>query len=216
MDELEETENDVDVEDSSEMADYGATAADDIATGGDTEELNELQDEAAENSFAVSNTGLDTQELHQVPTIVAQEPVKNCRAASKRKTSQRTKERSTLLDEIKKGRLDRTKIIKTMLTPECENTKESDTAISMFFRSIAATVEQFPPLLQTRAKVKVLNVISQLEYENQQNVSQIDDLRPLSAANTPISPNASSYFSSYSPESDVLSPGATLPVYTQL
>ncbi|KAG5891704.1 hypothetical protein JTB14_016087 [Gonioctena quinquepunctata] len=38
----------------------------------------------------------------------------------------------------------------------------------MFCRSIVSTVEQLPPDLQTRAKVKVLQVISELEFEHQQ------------------------------------------------
>lgn len=80
-------------------------------------------------------------------------------------------ERSLLIQEIKRGRIERYNISKGLSGSQC-NENEGDTALSLFFKSIAATASTFSPQLQARAKAEVMNIISTLEVEHHSNQNQ--------------------------------------------
>ncbi|XP_050313678.1 uncharacterized protein LOC126748469 [Anthonomus grandis grandis] len=82
----------------------------------------------------------NTQESHENQSFIS--PT----TTSQRKRKSIPKERgAAVVEEIKKGRIERTKLMKELLDLSNNKTKEDDTALSTFFRSIALTVEQLPP-----------------------------------------------------------------------
>lgn len=97
----------------------------------------------------------------------------------------------------------------------------------MFFRSMALTVEQFPPDLQTKAKLKVLQAISELETEHQQRFMVDNGFRSDSSysftphqdgSNTNQSgpSSAASYYQAFSPQDTQTSPDCNLPFFENL
>lgn len=66
--------------------------------------------------------------------------------------------------EFKKSREERTSVIKEFHTTQ----PQQDSAVSLFFQSIAATVSKFTPQFQANAKVQIMNTVAQLELQNLQ------------------------------------------------
>lgn len=74
---------------------------------------------------------------------------------------------------------ERDKIIKSLLQKE----EETDD-ISLFFKSIAKTVQKMPPTLQQRAKLETLNLISKIEsdmWASNQGITGRDQMFTLSS-----------------------------------
>ncbi|XP_063235276.1 transcription factor Adf-1-like [Bacillus rossius redtenbacheri] len=78
-----------------------------------------------------------------------------------------------MLDEIRKGREERGKILKDLL--ENRGQDRSQHPIDIFFQSMSETVKQFPPHLIAETRLKVCQVVSQMElrslmeHQNQTN-----------------------------------------------
>lgn len=68
--------------------------------------------------------------------------------------------RDTALDEIKKGREERLAASRETKLRECND------PIQMFFKSMALTVSTFPPELAVEAKMRVFNIVSEMELRS--------------------------------------------------
>lgn len=128
-------------------------------------DVEEFQDPVDSKASDVTQNFVITKEYHEDQLSTIEEADANI--ACKRERRSVSKEREQVNEEIRKGRIERTLLVKDVRSQPRIDTREEETPISTFFRSIALTVEQLPPDLQTRAKVKVLQVISELEFEQQ-------------------------------------------------
>lgn len=62
------------------------------------------------------------------------------------------------------GRAERSKILNNLLTNQ--NTKSlKEHPVDLFFQSMAEVVKKFPPQINTEARLKVCQVVSELEYK---------------------------------------------------
>lgn len=72
-----------------------------------------------------------------------------------KKTTRRAQDK--MLDEIKKGREERLAALREMKQNECSD------PIQRFFKSMASTVSTFPPELALEAKMRIFNIVSEME-----------------------------------------------------
>ncbi|KAK5648132.1 hypothetical protein RI129_003024 [Pyrocoelia pectoralis] len=91
------------------------------------------------------------------------------RSSEKLSTDYQKKKRKTttekIFDTLSKGREDRTKLM-TKIESVISEESGKPHPLKLFFASMAETVMGFPPALAVRAKMKVLQVITELELEN--------------------------------------------------
>lgn len=73
-------------------------------------------------------------------------------------TAKRGRDRT--LDEIKKGREERLAALRETKQHECND------PIQIFFKSMALTVSTFPPELAVEAKMRVFNIVSEMELRS--------------------------------------------------
>lgn len=93
---------------------------------------------------------------HQLPKIEINHSLTDAfRKPYEKKTIRRAQDK--MLDEIKKGRDERMATLREMKQYECND------PIQIFFKSMALTVSAFPPELAVEAKMKVFNIISEME-----------------------------------------------------
>lgn len=89
--------------------------------------------------------------------------------AKKRKTRPSKDRTVSLINELQKGRAERTALLRDLMTqvPKNQSAEEtSDLATSMFFKSIATTVSTFPPILRAKVKLEIMNLVSTYEIEH--------------------------------------------------
>jgi len=97
-----------------------------------------------------------------------------------------------IIQEIKKGREERLAMMKEMKEAECSN------AIQIFFKSMASTVMTFPPELVVETRMRVNNIVSEME------------LRALAAkVNTPTQQHAITKPSTFTNITDMMDDSST-------
>lgn len=96
--------------------------------------------------------------------------------SSKRKCVGPSRDKNlTIINEIRKGRVERTALLLELTKkPQVIPLEEKyDPAISMFFKSVVATVSAFSPILKAKVKAEIMNVISRYEIENATEISAV-------------------------------------------
>ncbi|KAF2903609.1 hypothetical protein ILUMI_02580, partial [Ignelater luminosus] len=105
--------------------------------------------------------GLDTQDEQQ---ILRSDTTNNVDTSTKR-TTKRPRYSSdshlSLINEIKRGRAERTALLRELLPIKQQSQQEiCDPVTNMFFKSLAATVSTFSPLLKAKVKAETITVVS--------------------------------------------------------
>ncbi|XP_054266996.1 uncharacterized protein LOC128989152 [Macrosteles quadrilineatus] len=112
--------------------------------------------------------------------------------------------REKVLDEIKIGRLERSKLLSNLLSNETKP-PQKDHPVDMFFLSMAEVVKQFPPHIITEARLKVCQVVSELELKAmQENTRPAENV--ITVTSRSVTPNLTVHTLSSGDSADVVLP----------
>lgn len=186
------------------------TVEDERATfsNANTETVNDTQnysDEDVDNEVVDNHTENVPAQPTQKKEYEMKRPAEPCGSTKQDKRSRKNNDIVRLLQAREEERNETIKRLdQIMETPE--HTDEID----LFFQSMAATVKKFNPRMKTEAKMKVFNLIAQMEMQshsvaaNPQRMTTFNYDSSLSASTSAHSTYANDYYSDVEPVDTIL------------